>query len=68
VLGAAPFVNATGVHPEVLDNIAGSLLFVEFYLLVASPYLPGTVSVLGLPPLEERTASHDVPLSRACIS
>jgi len=40
VLGAASFVNATGVHPEVLENIAGSLLSVEFYLLVASPMLP----------------------------
>ncbi len=35
-LGAARFVNATGVYPEDLKTIAGSLLSAKLYLLVAS--------------------------------
>jgi hypothetical protein len=34
-LGAARFINATGVHPEVLEVIPASLFSAEFYLLEA---------------------------------
>jgi hypothetical protein len=41
VLGAACFASATGVHPEVLENITGSLLSVEFYLFGSQSYVAG---------------------------